>query len=97
MGTALLAVAGGVVTGIGLLLFAQQSGVTGITPMSAVLWTAIPGTISGLLNQVVGGLTQAGTEVAGTVRRATARERPALRAGARGTRHGGRRDHRERA
>ena len=66
-GNGWLAVVGGVVFGIGLLLFAQQSGVTGITPMSAVLWTAIPGTISGLLNQVVGGLTQAGTEVAGTV------------------------------
>ncbi len=53
-----LAVLGGVVTGIGLLLFAQQAGVTGITPTSAVLWTAIPGAISGVLNQVVG-LTQA--------------------------------------
>jgi hypothetical protein len=66
-GNGLLAVVGGVVFGIGLLLFAQQSGVTGITPMSAILWTAIPGTISGVLNQVVGGLTQAGTDVAGTV------------------------------
>ncbi len=58
-GNGWLAVVGGVVFGIGLLLFAQQSGVTGITPTSAILWTAIPGTISGVLNQVVGGLTQA--------------------------------------
>jgi hypothetical protein len=55
--TGMLAVVGGVVFGIGLLLFAQQVGGTGITPLSAILWTAIPGTVSWALNQVVGGLT----------------------------------------
>jgi hypothetical protein len=59
-----LAVVGGVVTGIGLLLFAQQAGITGITPTSAILWTAVPGAISGVLNQVVGGLSQAASGAA---------------------------------
>ena len=62
----LLAVVGGVVTGVGLLLLAQQAGVTGITPTSAILWTAVPGTFSWVLNQAIGGLTQAGPEAAGT-------------------------------
>ena len=57
-GNTWLAIVGGVVTGIGLLLFAQQAGVTGITPTSAILWTVVPGAISGVLNQVVGGLSQ---------------------------------------
>ena len=71
-----LAVVGGVVTGIGLLLFAQQAGVTGITPTSAILWTAIPGAISGVLNQVVGGLTQAGSEAVGRRSRSARRTPP---------------------
>jgi hypothetical protein len=62
----MLAVVGGVVFGIGLLLFAQQVGGTGITPLSAILWTAIPGTISWGLNQVIGGLTEVGPVPAGT-------------------------------
>ena len=57
-----LAVVGGVVTGIGLLLFAQQAGETAITPLSVLIWTVVPGAISWALNQVVGGGAQAGAE-----------------------------------
>ncbi len=54
-----LAVVGGVVTGIGLLLLAQQAGETAITPISVVIWTVVPGAISWALNQVVSGGAQA--------------------------------------
>jgi hypothetical protein len=55
----LVAVAGGVITGLGLLLLAQQAGLHAITPQSAVIWTALPGAIGGIANAVGGAFTSA--------------------------------------
>ncbi len=53
----LVAVLGGVIAGVGLLLLAQQAGLHGITPQSAVVWTALPGAIGGIANVVGGAFT----------------------------------------
>ena len=53
----LAAVIGGMIAGAGLLVLAQQAGIHAITPQSALIWTAVPGAISGVANAVVGGLT----------------------------------------
>ena len=54
-----VAVLGGVIAGVGLLLLAQQAGLHGITPQSAVVWTVLPGAIGGIANAVVGAFTSA--------------------------------------
>ncbi len=58
-GNALPAIMGGVLTGIGLLVVAQQLGESAVTPTSAGLWTAIPGTIGGLAHLISGSVGQA--------------------------------------
>jgi hypothetical protein len=55
----LVAVVGGVITGLGLLLLAQQAGLHAITPQSALIWTALPGAIGGIANVVGGAFTSA--------------------------------------
>ncbi len=52
-----VAVLGGVIAGVGLLLLAQQAGLHAITPLSAVIWTALPGAIGGIANVVGGAFT----------------------------------------
>ena len=54
-----VAVLGGVIAGVGLLLLAQQAGLHAITPLSAVIWTALPGAIGGIANVVGGAFTSA--------------------------------------
>jgi hypothetical protein len=53
----IVAVLGGVIAGIGLLLLAQQAGLHAITPQSAAVWTALPGAIGGIANAVGGAFT----------------------------------------
>jgi hypothetical protein len=53
----LVAIIGGVIAGLGLLLLAQQSGLHAITPQSALTWTAVPGAIGGIANAITGALT----------------------------------------
>jgi CHAT domain-containing protein len=62
----LVAVAGGVIAGVGLLVLAQQAGLQAITPQSAVIWTALPGAIGGIAN-VVGGAFTSSVPAGGTV------------------------------
>jgi hypothetical protein len=63
-GGPLPAIAGGALTGIGLLLLAQQSGQSAVTPDSVVLWVALPGAIGGLAHLVAGSFGGAGTGAA---------------------------------
>ena len=53
----LVAVIGGAIAGVGLLLLAQQAGLHAITPQSAVIWTVLPGAIGGIANVLGGAFT----------------------------------------
>jgi CHAT domain len=59
----LVAIVGGVITGLGLLLLAQQAGIHAITPQSAVTWTVVPGAIAGAANAITGAFTSAAPTV----------------------------------
>jgi hypothetical protein len=61
----LVAIVGGVITGLGLLLLAQQAGLHAITPQSALVWTVVPGAIAGAANAIAGAFTSAAPAGAG--------------------------------
>src|SRR4051794_14112692 len=63
-GSIVPSILGGAITGVGLLIVAQQTGTAAVTPQSAATWVVIPSALSGIGHAVTGALAHAGAGAA---------------------------------